>query len=173
MADIPKNLGVGEGGGRLSKLEKLLNEVADDLARFNKDEVIPIVFESAQTGLTADATGVQFTSQPITITENMADLLKESYIETTFAATQTDAVIEIQLYDNTAGSVITSVSSDSATNEKSADGGELTVGNEIVVRAEVTTASATDGATFDLEKANIILGYGIESGDLKTVRSDA
>ncbi len=173
MASIPKNLGKGEGGGRLSKLERVLNETADDLARFNKDEVIPVVFESTATGLAADAEGVQFTSQAITLTDDMVDLLKESYIEATFSATETDPVIEIQLYDQTAGTVITSISSDSETNTMSADGGQLTAGNEIVVRAEVTSASGTTDATFDLEKAVIILGYSIDAEDIKTVRSDA
>lgn len=113
------------------------------------DIPVPIVFESAQTGLDATSTGVKFTSQniipPVANYHTLA-------IEATWDASNTDSVTAVELYDQDAGSVLASVSGNTGTDSKSSYVSP-TAGNSLVVRANVTTASSATGATTDLNKA--------------------
>jgi len=115
------------------------------------DIPVPIVFESAQTGLAADSTGIKFTSQ--NIIPPLANYHTVA-IEATWTAADTDSVMAVEIYDQDAGTVVASVSGNTGTDAKSSYA-TITAGNSLVVRANITTASATTGSTDDLNKAVI------------------
>ena len=76
----------------------------------------------------------------------------------------TDAVVAVELYDDTAGIVVASVTYAGDSGTKTATLSETDVknlaGHQLHIRINVTTASATAGATqtFDLAEFLIILG---------------
>lgn len=143
------------GADELSGLTKA--QLAADTIQFGVQ--IPIIAESARTGLAADATGVKWTSIDIIPTAAEIQSLKGAYIEATWTASATDSVTAIELYDATAAAVKTSVSGNKDTNKRSA-AASLTADNILNVRVNVTTASATAGATTDVSKAMLILVFG-------------
>lgn len=101
-----------------------------------------------QSGLAADATGVKWTSvQKLKIDPSR---VKSVTLRATWAATDTDSVTAIEVYDETATSVLGSVSGNTGTNSEGAISG-FTAGNIVTLRANVTTLSATTGATTDVD----------------------
>ena len=147
---------VAGGADELSGLTK--TQVAADTVRFSVQ--IPVIFETAKTGLAADATGVKFESQDLVLTAEELGCLKGAYVEATWTASATDSATAIELYDVTGAAVVASVSGNTGTNVRST-AGSLTAGNVNRVRANVTTASATAGATTGCSKAVVILLFGV------------
>ena len=119
---------------------------------------IPLQLIKDQTGLTADSTGVKYTSGKFKIITNG---LKSAIIRATWSASNTDSVTAIELYDETAGAVVGSVSGNTGTDAESDDlSTAITNGNLHSLRVNVTTASATAGATTDVDYAILELTYG-------------
>lgn len=120
---------------------------------------IPIIAESPQAGLAADSTGVKWTSIDLVFLAAEIASLKGAYVEASWTASATDSVTAIELYDATAAAVLASVSGNTGTNSRST-AGTITAGNVLNVRVNVTTASATTGATTDVSKAVLVLVFG-------------
>lgn len=111
-----------------------------------------------RTGLPADSTGVKAEGVRFKLPN-----LKKIYsivLKTDFSSSEADSVIDIELYDVTQGSVIDSISGNSASDEeKVLDISSINDGDELMLRANVTTASSTGGATFDISYALLIIKY--------------
>jgi hypothetical protein len=122
------------------------------------ESIIPAINETARTGLAATAVAVVWTSIDLILPP--AEMLRyaTAAIEATWVASATDSVTAIELYDVTAAVVKASVSGNTGTNSKSAYVA-LTAGNVHRVRVNVTTASATAGATTGCTKAVIYLRF--------------
>lgn len=116
--------------------------------------------EGAQTGLPADATGIHYTGatrqyiDPSLTTGNRA-----VYLEAATASSDGDEEVTVELYDADAGGVVGSVALTGASSRTRS--GELASGltatNEVYARFNVTSASATGGATFDALAARLIV----------------
>lgn len=120
--------------------------------------IIPLQLIKDATGLAADSTGVKYTSGKFKIDTNG---LKKAVIRATWTASATDSVTAIELYDETAGSVVGSISGNTGTDVESSDlSGSITDGDLFSLRVDVTTASATAGATTDVTYAILELTYG-------------
>ncbi len=88
--------------------------------------------------------------------------MKSAVLRATWSASETDSVTAIELYDVTAGAVRGSLSGNADTDaETSIDVSALVDGNLHELRVNVTTASATSGATTDVKYAILELTYGI------------
>ena len=147
---------IAGGADALSGLTKA--QMAADTAQWAI--IIPIISETPRTGLTADATGNKWASINIIPQAAEIDCLKGAYVEATWTATATDSVTQIEIYDTTAAASLVSVSGNAGTDVRSS-AATLTAGNTINVKVNVTTASATGGATTDVTKALLILQMGI------------
>ena len=94
-------------------------------------------------GLATDATGVQFESKRVVLDEELLKHAKAAYFETDLQELS-DGAVDIELYDYTAGAVITKHSL-SATTKRVRSGdilSSLSAGNELGARFNVTTAGA-------------------------------
>ena len=122
--------------------------------------LIPIPgIPTAQTGLAADSTGVKYEGFRFKIKTRH---LKSAVLRATWTASHTDSETAIELYDVTADAVRGSVSGNTGTDtEASIDTSSLVDGNLHELRVNVTTASATSGATTDVTYAILELTYGI------------
>ena len=122
--------------------------------------VIPIPgIPVKQAGLAADSTGVKYEGFRFKIYTRH---LKSAVLRATWTASATDSVTAIELYDVTAGAVRGSVSGNAGTDaEASIDITALVDGNLHELRVNVTTASATTGATTDVVYAILELTYGV------------
>lgn len=116
--------------------------------------------EGAQDGLVADATGVQYEGR---MRQQLDSWLLSSersvYLEAATASSAGDETVDVEVYDDTAAAVATSLSiAGGSPRTRSADiSASLTAGNEVHVRWNVTTASATGGATFDAIGARLVV----------------
>ena len=120
--------------------------------------------EGEQSGLAADSTGVKFESGfRIYVDDVLKRYLKAAYLEAAKSSSHGDEVTAVELYDDTAGAVATSMDITGASSRtRSSDiSDNLTIGHEYHIRWNVTTASATAGATFDAIGARLVLVYGI------------
>ena len=126
-----------------------LNDAGTGTVLHTSEHVVPVIAEVARTGLVDSEAGVKWTSAEILIPPGA---FWSAAIEATWTASATDSVNAIELYDATAGAVAASVSGNAGTNAKSSYAC-LTAGHRYVVRVNVTTASATAGATLDVTKA--------------------
>ena len=125
---------------------------------------IPIsLLTNSQTGLAADATGVKYeTPYQLLVSADMLQSAKAAYIEAHIEASATDSATAVEFYDVTAAAVRGSASANAGARVRSADfKGSLVAGNEHTVRIDVTTASATAGATTGVQMARLILVIGI------------
>jgi len=121
--------------------------------------VIPIIGIHDQTGLAADSTGVKYEGPRFKINTRH---LKSAVLRATWSASHSDSVTAIELYDVTDGAVRGSLSGNADTDaETSIDVSALVDGNLHELRVNVTTASATSGATTDVDYAILELTYGI------------
>ncbi len=113
----------------------------------------------AKSGLAADATGVKASSPKAKVSSRH---LKKLVVRASISAIPTDATVRVEVYNATTGSVIGYVEFAGATGESEA---EVTTGwsdgDLIQLRVNVTTASATAGATFDLDYAILEAEYGV------------
>jgi hypothetical protein len=112
------------------------------------DIIVPVIVEVSRQ-VAADSTGVKWTS--VDLIPPVLNYVSVA-IEATWTASTTDSVTAIELYDATAAVVKASVSGNAGTNVKSSYV-SLTPGNKHNVRINVTTASATAGATATVTKA--------------------
>lgn len=111
-----------------------------------------------RTGLAADSTGVKAEGARFKIYKTG---LKSATLRATWTASHSDSTTAIELYDVTAGAVRASVSGNTGSDsETSVDVGSLVDGNLHELRVNVTTASATSGATTDVSYAVLELTYG-------------
>ena len=112
-----------------------------------------------QISLAADATGVKYTT-PYTflISADMIQQANAFYIEAHIEASVTDSVTAVEFYDETGVAVRGTASGNAGARVRSADFlGSLVAGNEHSVRVNVTTASATAGATTGVRRAALII----------------
>lgn len=119
--------------------------------------IVPVqIVDSQQTGLAADSTGVKWTSDFV---QKLAPQnINSATIRASWTASNTDSVTAIEVYDETTDSVLGSVSGNTGTDAEGSISG-FTAGNSIIVRASVTTASTTGGATCDIIYAVLELTY--------------
>jgi len=111
-----------------------------------------------QTGLAADSTGVKFTS--VVKHKLNARHLKKIRIRASWTASDTDSVTKVAVVGSTSGEIV-SVSGNTGTDEEAEATSGWTDGEYIYIQVEVTTASATAGATTDLTYAIVELEYGV------------
>lgn len=121
------------------------------------DIPVPVIFEVAQNALVATAVATVFTSLPIT--PPLGNYASVS-IEATWTATATDSITEVSIYDTIAAAILESVSGNTGTNAISAYSA-ITATNPLEVQVNVTTLSATTGATTSVLKAIIHFRYTI------------
>ena len=111
-----------------------------------------------RTGLAADSTGVKAEGARFKIDTTG---LKSVTLRASWTASHSDSETAIELYDVTADAVRGSVSGNTGTDvEASIDPASLVSGNLHELRVNVTTASATSGATTDCLYAVLELTYG-------------
>ena len=135
--------------------------------RTNEIEIeVPISFFEGKVSIAIDSTGVKHETGNYLISEELVKHVKEAYLEggiVNFGAT--DSTVNIELYNATDASVVTSISlsSDSYRSRTSDIGSTIKglAGKEVRIRVNVTTASATSGATADFISAKLILKLGI------------
>ena len=119
---------------------------------------IPIVGVHDQTGLAADSTGVKYEGPRFKIDTTG---LKSATLRGTWSASNTDSVTAIELYDVTGAAVVGSISGNTGSDtEGSITISNITSGNLHELRVNVTTASATSGATTDVKYGVLELVYG-------------
>lgn len=112
--------------------------------------------EGEQAGLAADATGVKYTGKvEQTIDSELLDGASTIRLEAATASSAGDETVTVEIYDGT--SVVDSLAI-SGGGQASADvTASLASGSTVVVRWNVTTASATAGATFDAIAARLVV----------------
>lgn len=115
--------------------------------------------EGAQSGLAADATGIAYEGTMRALIDTpLVGGTRSTYLEAATASSAGDEVVSVELYDDTAAAVVASLDiTGGSPRARSADiSTSLTSGNEVHVRWNVTTASATTDATFDAIGARIL-----------------
>jgi len=125
---------------------------------------VPVSLWEASSSFAIDSTGVKITTARYLISSELLKHAKAVYFEgaiTDFSAT--DSSVDLELYDATAGSVITKITlSDSSERSRTDDiKDSLTAGNEVQARVNVTTASGTSGATAVFKSARLIIVLGV------------
>jgi hypothetical protein len=126
------------------------------------EEQIPVLTDE-KAGLAADSTGVKYTAPyKFLISSDLLSCAKAVYIEADIEASNADSVTAVELYDTTAGVVRGSASGNSGDRIRSSDlKASLVAGNEHTVRINVTTASATAGATTGVRAVRLITSLGV------------
>lgn len=111
-------------------------------------------------GLAADSTGVQYTSLYKFKWDKKN--LKEVRIRASWTASNTDSVEKIAVQDDTTKNDVVAVSGNNGTDveQSQTDLSNVTDGGLATVYTEVTTASATTGATYNISYVVIELLYG-------------
>lgn len=113
----------------------------------------------AKTGLAADATGVKASSPRAKVS---ARHLKKLVVRASISSIPTDATVRVEVYDATKATVLGYVEFAGATGEsEAAITSGWSDGDLIQLRVNVVTASATAGATFDLDYAILEAEYGV------------
>lgn len=122
---------------------------------------VPVTIpDSTQTGLDATSTGVKYTSKfKFKIPKKM---LQDVVLRASWTATAGDSVTKIALIDETTTNEVCSVEANAGTDTESTNytAANLTDDGLVYVRAEITTASATTGATFDIDYVVVELKFG-------------
>jgi len=116
--------------------------------------------EGAQTGLAADSTGIKYTSQRYRLLDaELVSGIQTAYIEASKTSSAGDETVTVELYDETVGSVVGSITITGASNYTRGpiNIGTARQGNQVSVRWNVTSASATSGATFDATSASLVI----------------
>jgi len=127
---------------------------------------IPIHLLAKTTTITIDSTGVKEACGHFTLTSEMVRHLKEAYLEASAdAPSATDAVVAVELYNDTDASVVASISfsgeGGTKTSSDIADTLKALAGKVLSGRINVTTASATAGATQNFKSIVLRLVLGI------------
>jgi len=126
---------------------------------------IPLdILTHQQVGLAADSTGVKYTSPYyILIPAAFLKWASEVYLEAEIEASNTDSVTAVEFYSETAAAVRGSVSANASVRARSDDFlANLVAGEEHSIRINVTTASATTGATTSVRRVALILVISVE-----------
>ena len=121
--------------------------------------VLGLQLES-KSGLAADSTGVKASSPVFKVSGKH---LKALVLRASITSIPSDAVVRVKVYNVSAGADVGYVEFSGATGED-----EVTItsglpsdGDLIRIDVEVTTASGTAGATFDLGYATLMIDYGV------------
>jgi hypothetical protein len=144
------------------RVRDLINSI--DLIKLKKntplqyESILPVIAETARTELVATTTGVKWESADIIIPSTEMMRYGSVALEATWTASNVDSETAIELYDVTGAAVKVSVSANAGTNLKSAYVA-LTADNVHRVRVNVTTLSATAGATTGVVKALLYLKF--------------
>jgi hypothetical protein len=144
------------------RVRDLINST--DLLRLKKntplqyESLIPVISENARMGLVATTTGIKWETESLLIPTVEMMRYASVALEAAWTASNTDSVTAIELYDSDASLVKTSVSGNAGSNIKSPYIA-LTIGNRHKVRVNVTTASATAGATTGVVKVVLYLRF--------------
>ena len=110
-------------------------------------------------GLAADSTGVKTQSGRFTFSLKH---VKQLVLRSSISSIPTDATVRVGIYNVTKGSYVVSRDYAGATGEHEDTTTTLPDDGDVLeLRVEVTTASATSGATFDLGYATLMIDYGI------------
>ena len=138
----------------------------DKLAENTIQIAIPIHLLANTVTININSTGTKINTGHFTLTEEMVKHLKEAYLEARASTpSATDATVKVELYNVTDASIVTSVTfaGDGGTKISSDISSTLKtlVGKVLSGRVEVTTASATTGATQDINSIVLRLVLGI------------
>lgn len=111
-------------------------------------------------GLAADSTGVKTYSGICKIVKKH---VKEAKLKGDLLSIPSDATVRVELYDLTKDTVITYLewSGSTGLKETTVDLSGVDDGDELMLRANVTTASGTSGATFDVAHAALYVKIGV------------
>lgn len=116
--------------------------------------------EGMQAGLAADATGVQYSGAMYQYIDGalLADG-RAVYLEAATNSSAGDEAVTVEVYDPAGAAVLDSLAiTGGSTRSRSGDiSASLTADSEVQVRWNVTTASATAGATFDAVGARFVV----------------
>ena len=117
-----------------------------------------LIPDSSQTGLAADSTGVKWTSNfKFKINGKRA---KSVVLRASWSASESDSVAAIELYDIDGGAVVGSLSGNAGTDEEeNIDPSSVVSDHLYTMRLNITTASATSGATVDVSYIVVELIY--------------
>jgi len=113
-----------------------------------------------KTGLAADSTGVKASSPRFKFSSKGA---KQLILRSSISSIPSDATVRVGVYNVTKGAYVfyrdyagaTGENEDTQTDLSGIDDGDV-----LEIRVEVTTASGTSGATFDLDYASLMVDYG-------------
>ena len=149
----------------MSFLERRLVTVSDlssELSFLSKRltfKVPVLIPDSNQKGLPADATGVQWTSTYKFKWDKT--FLHKVIIRASWSSTESDSVVKICVKDEQSGNDVVCVSGNSGTDTEAEQSDLTNVSDAYLayVYAEVTTASATSGATFDIDYVTVELVF--------------
>ena len=173
LAKMPDGVLSADVAGRAKVADGFVNSakvldgdlVKGDLAADTIRLEVPIpILTNEQAGLAADGTaGVRYTTAyTFLISTDMLQSAKAVYIEADIEASNADSVTAVELYDSAAGVVRGSASANAGDRVRSADlKASLVGGNEHQVKINVTTVSATAGATTGVRRAALVLVVGI------------
>ena len=114
--------------------------------------------EGAQTGLAADTTGIKYEGAVTqTIDEKLITSGSDIRLEAVTQSSAGDEDVTVEVYDDTAAVVADSVTITGGGQTSKDITTSLTAGNTVHVRWNVTTASATSGATFDAFTSRLVI----------------
>lgn len=116
--------------------------------------------EGAQSGLAADSTGIKYEGDMRQLLDpRLFDDPRAIYIEAATNSSASDETVTVEVYDDTAGAVVATLDiTGGSPRARSPDvKSSLASGNEVHVRWNVTSASATGGATFDAINARLVI----------------
>lgn len=114
----------------------------------------------AKSGLYADSTGVKARSP---VFKFSAKHVKQLIMRSNITSIPSDATVRVGVYNISTSAYVFYRDYEGATgeNEDTYTGTMPSDGDLLEVRVEVTVASATSGATFDLAYASLMIDYGI------------
>ena len=144
---IAGNLEFNQNDGEIKHVK-----TGERLAKFASKFVVPVPLLAKSVEVPIDSTGLKEICGHQTLDPELVEQATDAYFETWGSApSETDAVVDVELWDDTAGELIakTTYSGDSGLKKAVGILSDLKsrVGHRIVLRVNVTTASATSGAT--------------------------
>jgi len=139
---------------------------AEDLVEKTIQIAVPVVLLGKSVSVAIDSTGVKDASGHFTLTSEMIKHLKEAYLEAQAdTPSATDAAVDVELYNETDGAVVAKVTFSGAGGHlKSGDIASSLkdlAGKVLSGRINVTTASATSGATQVFRSIVLLLVLGV------------
>lgn len=165
------NLSIRENAGQIELFDEAAAAVAsawnlNPLLEPNSLETVPghvnLMPEGAQRSVAVDSTGYAYSGDFYALVESwMLDSERRVYLEGAYLeSSAADEEVTLDIYDVDAGTVLTSPITFTADNRRARSTdikGNLTAGNQIQIRWDVTTASGTGGATADFIGARLVI----------------